>query len=484
MPDVIIDGITYRPATDHTGQHPAVGIAITTKDRHDTFRDCLAKVRARTPAEFPIVIVDDGSTPPVDEATIRHDKARGIPAAKNACLAALMDLGVEHLILLDNDCYPLTDDWWRPFVESPEIHLSAQFLDIDGPRKLNDITVLYDDGQHQAWSGQRGYCLYYHRTAIDTVGGFDPIYGVGLYEHSDLANRLYARGLTTWRYASPKDSHLLVESLDQRATVDRTPLQDRQALVKRNASIHNTRRAEGFDGYVEYRALRDVVLTCLYTGNVDPQRGSRMTPDPAALDTLTKSARPHPVVVLHDQLDATDHDNVTYVQAPNTVNVYFQRWINAYQYLARNPDVGKVLVCDGTDVEILKPAELFDLPAGKLLVGSEHQIVGCQWMRSNHPDPTIQTFLDEHRAEQLVNAGVLLGHRADVMAFILDLIHTWHDIEMNTFHKASKGNGVGDMAVFNFVAYTRHRDKLVYGPGVTTMFKADERNSFSRIRHK
>lgn len=481
--NVVIDGIEYRPATKHSSL-PSVGIAITTKDRHDIFQQCLAKVKRHTPDEFPIIIVDDGSNPPVPEASIRHATARGIPAAKNACLTALMDLGVEHLILLDNDCYPLRDDWWRPFVESPEPHLSAQFLDIDGDRKLNDITVLYDDRTHQAWSGQRGYCLYYHRSAIDAVGGFDPIYGIGLYEHSDLANRIYHRGLTTWRYASPKDSHLLIESLDQRGTVDRTPLRGRNDLVRRNANIHNTRRADGFADFVDYRSRRDIVLTCLYTGTVDPQRGHPMTPDPAALDTLTRSARPHPVVVLHDQLDAPNRDNVTYVAAPNTVNVYFQRWINAYRYLNEHPDIARILVCDGTDVEILKPTELFDVPPGKLMVGSEHQTIGCEWLRTNHPDTRIQDFINTHHQDQLLNAGVLLGHRDDVLPFIRDIIHLWHDIEMDAFLQNSKGNGLGDMAVFNLVAYTRHRDKLIFGPGVTTMFKADERNSFSRIRHK
>ncbi|QRY51757.1 glycosyltransferase family 2 protein [Mycolicibacterium septicum] len=184
MHEVVVDGVAYSPRSEAL---PNVGVAITTKDRDDTFRDCLERVRARTPASFPIVIVDDGSAKPVEGATVRHDKSQGIPVAKNACLAALMDLGVDHLILLDNDCYPLTDDWWRPFVESPEPHLSAQFLDLT-TRKLNDITVLYEDGKLQAWSGQRGYCLYYHRSAIEAVGGFDPIYSPGLYEHSDLAN--------------------------------------------------------------------------------------------------------------------------------------------------------------------------------------------------------------------------------------------------------------------------------------------------------
>src|SRR5690606_16410101 len=131
-----------------------------------------------------------------------------------------------------------------------------------------------------------------HRSVIEAVGGFDPDYGMGLYEHSDLANRIYAGGLTTWRYASPKDSHLLIESLDQSQAGNRTPLPDRQALVRRNAELHNRRREEAYDAYVEYRT-RDVILTCLYTGTVDPQRGKRMTPDPRALSTLIDSAAPH-----------------------------------------------------------------------------------------------------------------------------------------------------------------------------------------------
>src|SRR5690606_28444384 len=117
-----------------------------------------------------------------------------------------------------------------------------------------------------------------------------------------------------------KDSHLLIESLDQTQSVARTPLPERQALVRRNAEIHNRRREQNHDAYVEYRT-QDVILTCLYTGTVDPQRGKHMTPDAKALSTLIDSAAPHPVVVLHDQLDVPGTDRVTYEQAPNSVNV-------------------------------------------------------------------------------------------------------------------------------------------------------------------
>ncbi|MEU2106479.1 hypothetical protein [Nocardia sp. NPDC019255] len=479
MPHVVIDGTRYTPA----GHTASIGIAVTARNRHSETQATLEAIRRHTPG-VPVIVVDDASTPPIPDADIRFDTNVGIPRAKNACLEALMALGVDHLFLLDNDCRPLVDEWWRPFVDSPEPHLSAQFLDLEGSRKLGDIKLLYSGDDIEAWSGQRGYCLYYHRSAIEAVGGFDPVYGMGLYEHSDLANRIHARGLTTWRYASPKDSHLLVESLDRLQAVDRTPLPDRRELVKRNVAIHNRRREDGYDAYVEYRRTRDIVLTCLYTGAPDPQRDKPMPADPNLLKVLIDSAAPHPVFVLHDELDTPDTDRVTYVRYPNTVNVYFQRWINAHRYLQTHPEVGKVLICDGTDVEILQPDRLFDIPDGKLLIGCEHQVLGCEWMRRNHPNETLQDFLDAHHYDQLLNAGVLAGDRASVMGFLRDLISVWADIEMYEFLAKSKGNGLGDMAVFNYVAYTRHRDKLIFGPGITTLFKAEEKTTFSVIRHK
>ena len=126
---------------------------------------------------------------------IRHDKSLGIVASKNVSLAALMVAGCEHLFLWDDDAWPVADGWWLPYIDSPEPHLAYQFLDLAGARKLNDIAVLYRDDKHVAYTGQRGVMLYYHRSVIERVGGFDPIYGRGMYEHSDLALRIHNAGL-------------------------------------------------------------------------------------------------------------------------------------------------------------------------------------------------------------------------------------------------------------------------------------------------
>jgi hypothetical protein len=481
MPQILVDGIPYTPATSTN-----IGIAITVRDRHDVTAETLPKVRALTPAGVPIFIVDDASTQPYEGADFRFDTNVGIPAAKNKCLELLMNAGCQYLFLLDNDCYPIRDDWMDVFcrILDRHGHVSAQFRDLKSSRQLGDIATVYVDDDIEAWTGQRGYCLAYRRDVIERVGGFDTIYGHGLYEHSDLANRIHASGLTTWRYASPKDSHLLVESLDQLLKVQRTPLADRQELAKRNAEIHHRRRDEGYKAFVEYRQTQNVVLTCLYTGAVDPQRGMRMKPDVAALKTLTDSARPHQVVVLCDDLEQGVAGHVTYVKAPNTVNVYFQRWINALQYLECHPEVANVLVCDGTDVEILH-SDLFDhVVPGTLMVGSEYQVVGCEWMLGNHPHPGLQQWMRDNGRRQLLNAGLVLGDRATVIEFVRGLVQAWESIEADVFWGKSDGNGVGDMAVFNFVAYKYFADRLDFGPHVTTLFKGEKGNDFSLIRHK
>lgn len=479
---VIIDGIEYVPATDK----PRIGIAITTRDREQSTNECLAKIRAKTPSHVPIVIVDDASKTPFPEATYRFDKNVGIPVAKNKCLELLMDLGCEYLFLLDNDCYPLVDDWLDRFVEVLKVHphVSAQFRDLKSSRQLGDITTIYDDGFIEAWTGQRGYCLAYRRDAIEKIGGFDPIYTPGLYEHSDLANRIHAAGLSRFRYVSPKDSDGIVESLDQSLKVTRTPLDDRNGLVKRNAEVHNSRRESGYSAYVEYRQQHDVILTCLYTGLADPQRGQKMKPDSSVLKPLLSSCGDNQVVVLHDELSDADTSSVTYVQTTNSVNVYFQRWINALDWLHTHPEVGRVLVCDGTDVEILQPDRLFNtVEDGVLTVGCEHQIVGCKWMIDNHPDKRLVEWMTGN-TRQLLNAGVVLGDRRTVIEFLTRLVHAWEHVEMDKFHNKSAGNGVGDMGLFNYVAYTHFGDRLNFGPAVTTLFKGDERNGFSLIKHK
>ncbi|MFO4005957.1 glycosyltransferase family 2 protein, partial [Enterobacter hormaechei] len=286
---VTIDGVPFVPACASASR---IGIAITTHNRPDVLKRAIEQHVKHLPAGALVVVIDDGSKPaavvPDCVQLRRHETSLGIVASKNASLTALMDAGCEHLFLWDDDAFPIADNWHLPYIESPEPHLAYQFLDLAGTNKLNDLSELYRDDQHVAYTGQRGVMLYYHRSAIEKVGGFDPVYGRGMYEHSDLALRIHNAGLTTWAYGDVVGSEKLIHSLDEHEAVERSvPRPDRQALVERNVKIHNERRDAGFTGYVEYRQQRDVVITTLLTSQPDPQRGTKMAASP---DMLSKWA--------------------------------------------------------------------------------------------------------------------------------------------------------------------------------------------------
>jgi hypothetical protein len=152
---------------------------------------------------------------------LRHETSLGIVASKNASLSALMDAGCEHLFygMMMPGPSPITGICLHRITEP---HLAYQFLDLAGRNKLNDMAVLYRDDKHVAYTGQRGVMLYYHRSAIEKVGGFDPVYGRGMYEHSDLALRIHNAGLTTWAYADVVGSEKLIHSLDEHEAVERS----------------------------------------------------------------------------------------------------------------------------------------------------------------------------------------------------------------------------------------------------------------------
>lgn len=74
---------------------PAVSVVIATHNRPELLAEALTSLEAQTTPEWEAVVVDDGSEPPVDFAHlrerfgsrvrgVRHDKARGTAAARNA----------------------------------------------------------------------------------------------------------------------------------------------------------------------------------------------------------------------------------------------------------------------------------------------------------------------------------------------------------------------------------------------------------------
>ncbi|EAU2307334.1 glycosyltransferase family 2 protein [Salmonella enterica subsp. enterica serovar Mbandaka] len=471
---VTIDGVPYAPASLVSSR---IGIAITTHQRAEVLKRALEQHMKHLPAGALVVVIDDGSKPaavvPNGVQLLRHESSLGIVASKNASLSALMDAGCEHLFLWDDDAWPIADNWHLPYIESPEPHLAYQFLDLAGPRKINDMTVLYRDDKHIAYTGQRGVMLYYHRSAIDKVGGFDPVYGRGMYEHPDLALRIHNAGLTSWAFADVIGSEKLIHSMDEYEEGARSiPRPDREALVKRNVGIFNARRDSGYTGFASYSRNPNLVITTLLTSQPDPQRGRKMKPDPQVLQAWADSISGALPIVLADELKESPTGAGLFEVPPLGMSPYFARWLHIYQYLRAHPEYHLVWCTDGTDVEMLRePWE--EMAPGKIYVGSEHKTYFDEWMKDNHYGKAYSEFFELHRDEQLLNAGLIGGCREDVMEFAHRIIRQHYLIESHRFWKMEAAPAtLVDMGAFGMAAKS-FGNRIVTGPLVHTIFKTD-----------
>lgn len=476
--EIIVDGVRFVPEHSST---PKIGIGITTRNRPEAFEKTYAEICRRSPGAK-IVVVDDASSQPVKEATYRFEQNVGIARAKNKCLELLDDC--EHIFLFDDDIYPIVDEWWKPYVESPEPHLMWMFDKPIKDRGGSQIVEIFRDSKHVAYHVTRGAMLYVHRSVLDVVGGMDPAFGKWGWEHVSWSDRIHSAGLTTWRYADVVGSDKLMHSMDHHCEVKSTATEDAKKYAETVGSkirMENRNSAR----YIEYRELEDVVITTLFTKQPDPQRGRRMKSDVSVLRALARSLGSIKLVVLHDELENPSlGNNVEFVKMETGINPYFQRWQSIYQYLRSNPKVGRVWCVDGTDVEMLRNP-FPEMKDGVLYVGSEPSTLRNRWMLKNHPDTALQEFMKANPNLQLLNAGLIGGSRDLVLRFAHAITRFWFDDHIDWImgwesHRA----GIGDMAAFNYVARTQFGDVLSWGTHVNTIFKAEERNDVSWWKHK
>lgn len=471
-----------------------IGVAITVHNRFKESDECIRRWRSMLPPGAVMVVVDDGSDIPYPRADFRFEQSVGIARAKNKCLELLEDLDVSEYFLSDNDCWPISKDWYKPYIASSEPHLSYQFLDFAGPAKLHDVVELYRDKEHFALSGQRGCMLYYNQSVLTEVGGFDPIYGRSLYEHTDLANRIHAAGLTTWRYPDVVNSNKLWHSMDEYREVRRTiKKEELDELVKRNVVIHNNRHAIRYKAFVPYReepfGNKDVLITTLLTSNVDPQRGVKWRASSEAIAPWLESVERGGWngVVLADELTQKDLRGYSAkVERVNSskMNVYYQRWLHIYQYLREHSEIQWVWCTDGSDVEVLRDP-FKDMISGKLYTGTESTLVDNHWMRDNHPSKVLRDAINTYRSKQLLNAGVVGGDRWTVMDFSQQIVTLYNDIQFTRFWSKDRSQeDIGDMAAFNKIAYDQYGGSLITGPEITTEFKKNADNGTAKFKHK
>jgi hypothetical protein len=466
---------------------PAVGIGITTHNRGAYFRTALESLRKYAPSDAVIVVVDDASAQPVEEATYRFERNAGIARAKNKCLELLLEQGCTQLFLFDDDCWPVAEGWEKPYLDSAEPHLMYIFTAAaHGP--VGDCWELYRDEHIVAYSHPRGCMLYFDSSVLDRVGGYDVRYGRWGYEHGDLSNRIYNAGLTSFRYADVPGSDQLFFSCDERlpAVESSVPPAERWFYVRdlkprSEASLHSTEYREFRPRQVGAAARQNVVLTSYLTAQPDPQRGAAWQPDYSALDALRESVQRHGrrLVILHDCFDVPDSDLVTHVRVPAggaTASPYFHRWLSSWRYLRDHPEIDQVWCVDATDVEMLR--DPFPEMEDRLYVGDEPEPLCIPWMIYQHGGSArLLEFMSANRGVQLLNSGLTGGRRETVMDFCRDVFE---------FCVANaREAGPVEMGPFNYVARTWYAGMVTHGRQVNTVFRGEDRTATqSWWRHK
>lgn len=458
-----------------TGSTPKIGIAFTEYNRYEIFKRSYTELQKFLPPNCEVVVVDDGSAKPFSEATFRFDKNQGIAIAKNKCLELLYLKGCEHIFLFDSDTYPIKENWWKPYVESKEPHLMYIFKNFAVGSPITDTKEIYRDSEKIAYDHPRGCMLYYNKKCLEEVGGMDTVFSKWGFEHGNLSDRIFMKGLTSFRYMDVVNSKGLFYSDDEQTRNSNSTVvgKERRECINRNQVLYKERKFKSyFSPFIE---KNNILLTCYFNGITDPQRGSKWQVDTKPLEPLIKSLKTTKLIVFHDCFDVEDSEMVQYIKVDTSLSPYFQRWVVYREWLMQNKEKYESVFCiDATDVEVLK--EPFWNELGEdIWTGDEDDLIGCQWMRNHNKGKVLAEFVEQNKHRQLLNAGILGGKVENVIEFIRQMV------DFMTFEDA----GQIDMGLFNYMAYNNWQGRIKTGRQVCTIFKKEEKNNqVAWFKHK
>lgn len=219
-------------------KHLNIGIAISTHNRNEVCNNTLNRVLDHSKG-CKVVVVDDASDIPFYRADFRFENQAGIPKTKNKCIE-LLD-GCDWVILLDDDCFPIVDNWYLPYVNSGINHLCFTFSKLHhGGTNGNRILLKSENGLN-IYQNPNGCAMFIKRICIDTIGGFDERFMVYSYDHVNLSQRIYNAGLTPYPFMDVANSLDLLHSMDYFNEVKSSvePLK-RAGFIKHNRPIYQS----------------------------------------------------------------------------------------------------------------------------------------------------------------------------------------------------------------------------------------------------
>lgn len=162
-----------------------ISIVIPVWNQHDMTAECLEAVRANT-QDYEIVMVDNGSDPPIPGATIRNETNLGFPVAVNQGIRAAKG---DIIILLNNDVI-VTPGWADRMLKHLEtFSIIAPMANYCAGLQQEVILPTYNDdkelfaeasnwgklhdGEFREVNFTIGFCMMFKKSLWEEIGVFD-----------------------------------------------------------------------------------------------------------------------------------------------------------------------------------------------------------------------------------------------------------------------------------------------------------------------
>ena len=172
-----------------------LSVVIPSKDRPELLATCLAAVRAslhHAGRRAQIVVVDDGSNPPIvsddSEVLVVRGRGEGPSRARNRGIVA----ATGDVIAFTDDDAVVAPTWISALCAALEENTSA--VGVRGPVVSPTYDPLYEHSVEDADGGRFLTCnVAYRRSDLEAIGGFDPAFRYA-HEDVDAGLRMSERG--------------------------------------------------------------------------------------------------------------------------------------------------------------------------------------------------------------------------------------------------------------------------------------------------
>jgi glycosyltransferase involved in cell wall biosynthesis len=180
---------------------PFLSLIVCTRNRAQSLEQCLAAISELQPpsgTDFEFILIDNGST---DDTADVFDRARSMmpfpayrifepaPGIGNAMNCGYLNSRGSIIAFTDDDCYPASDfpSAVLTAIDDPGIGVVTGRILLHDPSDLpitieeSTIRRRFRAGQYVRPGQFTGANLSFRRRALDSIGGFDPLFGPGSY---------------------------------------------------------------------------------------------------------------------------------------------------------------------------------------------------------------------------------------------------------------------------------------------------------------